>query len=1757
MDLYSLFTKPAARTVAILCTTLLGGRLALLSVGSHQTDASGGRTFSATHKMGTLNVTIPYENQHAGSGQLILEVLDPEDGVIGRTARASTITTSRGQWQETLKLSKALPLDDLVWHRLHYRFVFAGNSSPAVDGIAPLSKMLRIPIIHVLAQQAYASGAQAAVRIIATDLGNQPIGGAGSVRVEFGDKHQVLYAGSLNSRGTTEAQFRFPVGVTGNQPLRYVVDTPLGSTELTQPVQLENKTSILLTTEKPLYQPSQTIHVRALALDRVSHEAAANRKLTFEIEDSRGNKVFKAVTQTDTFGVASTEFPLADEVNLGTYHLRAQMDEEGTGNTSELALNVEKYVLPKFKVAVEFTGRNQHGYRPGDHVAGVVRANYFFGKAVEGAVTVKATGLDVTEFEAGRVEGHTDADGAYRFDLKLPAYFAGRPLNGGAVRVLLEAVVKDSAAHSETRGEPIIVSESPLIVTAVPEGGTVAPGLENQVFVLTSYADGKPAITQLRVHADANTDQTVSTDEGGIASIRLKPGFGPITVEAKDKEGNRVKSTIALDLRTGADQILLRGEKAIFRAGDRMRFTVLSTRSRGTAYVDVIKDGQTILTRDIDIVNGQAAFELPATPDLAGTIDVNAYLFGANAVQVADHRLLFVQPADELRIEATSDAPVYKPGSEARIRFRVTNTKGQGVQAALGLQVVDEAVFALAEKQPGFAKVFFYLEQEVMKPRYELHSIDVSDLVTEAHPLNAARRERAAQALFSATELVNQNNFQAEAGRDLLQAKIQQYDQRYWVKFEEKAQQVAERLTRDRKSHPNSTDLAKLFEKDGATSIRDSWGTPLRVQSARWQPATQFVVRSAGADQTFDTADDMEAVLLPRVSRVLLPSISRAFDVKIEHDRGPFNGRAEITGMVLDVSGAVVPDADVTTREASTGMERRAKSNAAGEFSFASLPPGKYWVGLAASGFEMASGTVNLQQRDRAVLSAALQVGSATSTVEVVASVPVFPADAVRRRNAGLIADVVGRFAEAIPMQAPMARPAKALRYMAAEEVAVSAIGGASKHEDAAPEARVRSYFPEALFINPEIITDQKGEASIVIPMADSITTWRMAMVASTQKGALGSGTSSLKVFQDFFVDLDLPVTLTQGDRVSIPVAAYNYSGAHGEVNLNLQPADWFALVNDSPNKTVSVESGRVGGSQFTIEAKRIGKFKLTLAAKMPGRADIVVRDIEVIPNGREQTTVFNGRLESSVQHDVVFPPEAIQDASTVLVRLYPGPLSQVVEGMDAILQMPYGCFEQTSSSTYPNVLALDYMKRSKKLTPEVHAKAEGFITNGYQRLLTFEVPGGGFSWFGNAPSNKILTSYGLMEFSDMSKVHDVDARLIQRTQQWLASQQKGDGSWPSDQNFINEGATNRYNSDALRITAYIAWALASTKYEGPAVDRAKRYVENHLSDKVDSYTLAVIANFAAAYEKDHEFTSRAVTALLQARTEKGDKAWWTAEETSVYATGESATIETTGLAAQALLTSGRESATARKALAYLASKKDASGTWGTTQATIMALRALLLSMDKGAADVRGAIEITLNDVPASTLQLTSDNNEVFHQFVLKNVSSAGSNRIGVHFTGKGSLAYQVVGRYFLPWKEAPAREALSIDVAYDRTSLAQDDIATATATVKNNMGKRANMIMIDLGIPPGFDLLSEDLQQMQEQTANKQGGRLEKFTQTATQAILYFDSIPAGGSVSVKYRLRAKYPIRARSFLAKTYEYYDPAVSAIARPVLLEVRKR
>ncbi len=1714
----------------VVCCILLS----ILSLGQ----SNSGGAVSAICRNGVLHVSIPYAGLRSGAGRLTVEVLDPEDHVIGRLERNITLTAREGLRDQPVLLPQNLGVEDLVWHRLRFSFTFQGEQTPTLQGIRAISQILQRPLVRVLGQQSYLSGGPAAVRVIVTEAGGDTPVTTGNLRIELqgGErKPEVLLRSQLNSRGTTRAQFQFPTGTSGERQLRYIVETPLGDAEYLQTVRLETKAAILLTTEKPVYQPGQLIHARALALGRASHEAFANHKLTFEVEDSRGNKVFREITRTDSYGIASAAFELAEEVNTGTYHLRAVLDDpsqETTPVRSEIALQVERYVLPRFKVDVDLSAKaakTRRGYRPGEHVTGVIRSNYFFGKPVDHAhINVKATTLDVTLADAASVEGQTTADGSFAFDLRLPDFLAGK--TKGAAQVLIEATVKDGAGHIETRGEPITVSDSPLLITAVPENGVLIPGLENQIFLLASYPDGTPAQADLVFHGAGITDQHVRTDASGIAIVTAheytqQPRF---RVEASDHEGNHASDQLDLKAEAGPEPILLHTERALYLAGEQVRMQVRTGRQRGSAYVDMIKDGQTIGTYDLDIIDGKAALDVPATAAMAGTVEFNAYVFGHDGSPRNAHRMIFVRPADDLRIKTVMDAATYKPGTEAKVSFHVTNRQGQGVQAALGVEVVDQAVFALAEKQPGFAKVFFYLEQELMKPRYEIHSIGMPAVISSNDP-SLLERDLAARALFSATESVQNNSVSISFGTDQETRKANAYTERYYKQLMTTASPLANAIRKPVEF--SSCQQSGMEKRVQGIHIQDPWGTPVRVSYRSWD-ARYAELRSAGPDGKFQTADDIVGVLDdPWCDRSSSP-------VRAVITFEPLDGPGEVTGLVTDATEAPVGHAPIRLVEFTTGQVHLLTSGGDGRFRFAGLKPGRFRLEVNTQGFRLSRVDFDLPAGKRAVAAAVLQIGYVSQSIAV---------------EAGARAMV------AMSMDASMANGAAMVPRIRAYKDGPKAPASGIP---AAVEPHVRTWFPESLFVRPEIITDRDGRASITIPIADNITTWRMALLASTKHGALGSGASSIKVFQDFFTELDLPVTLTQGDEVSLPVAVYNYSGVNGSVQVQLEPADWYTLEGDPSSKTIVSTSGRVEGTQFRIAAKRIGKFKLTLRATMNGAQryqDIVIREIEVIPNGKEESLVFNGQLQRAVKHTVSFPASAIPDARTVFVRLYPGPMSQLVEGMDSLLQMPHGCFEQTSSSTYPNVLALDYMKRTKKVTPEISAKASGFIGMGYQRLVTFEVPGGGFSWFGTSPANKILTAYGLMEFQDMSKVHDIDPAVISRTQQWLASQQRPDGSWNPDGNGIQEGATNRFQSDILRITAYVAWSLRVSQYQGPAIEHARQYLSQHLDEKLtrDPYTLAILANFAVDYGKDPSLTDRIFRLLLEARSSEGDTAFWTSEQTGMYGTGVSASVETRALAVQALIKRGAEPALTTKAMNYIISKKGASGTWGTTQATIMALRALVLSAGSVSGSARGKAEILLNGRTAATLTLTPENNDLFHQFVFKGADALASNDVELRFTGEGTPAYQVAGRYFVPWTVQPSREQLSIQVTYDRTRLAQNEVVTATANIRNLMAQTANMVMVDLGIPPGFELLSEDLVDLKRATANKHGGRLDKFSVTPTQAILYFDAIKPGSPVHVTFRLRAKYPIRTQTFASRVYEYYDPAVSSTARPAVLEVIRR
>src|SRR6185369_10819323 len=105
---------------------------------------------------------------------------------------------------------------------------------------------------------------------------------------------------------------------------------------------------ILLTTDKPLYQPGQTVHLRALGLDRQTGKPMAAGTALFEIQDGRGNKVMKRSLKSDGYGISATAFRIGPVVNMGPWKARVVVGPDTTEKTFE----VSRYALPKFKVGV-------------------------------------------------------------------------------------------------------------------------------------------------------------------------------------------------------------------------------------------------------------------------------------------------------------------------------------------------------------------------------------------------------------------------------------------------------------------------------------------------------------------------------------------------------------------------------------------------------------------------------------------------------------------------------------------------------------------------------------------------------------------------------------------------------------------------------------------------------------------------------------------------------------------------------------------------------------------------------------------------------------------------------------------------------------------------------------------------------------------------------------------------------------------------------------------------------------------------------------------------------------------------------------------------------------------------------------------------------------------------------------------------------------------------------------------------------------
>lgn len=1566
----------------------------------------------------TLTVDIPVVSlDKAATGQLSVAIRSVDGDTIHSSTKVSYDVAAKGTQhvQATFAVPPGVSKQaDWVLHSLRI-------DDGSADGLRLTTSLLRIVSPYSLRLQGPAQlnqDKQATYRVRALNpLNQKPIANL-AIDLSFtrdGNPAQKLTE-KTDAQGT--AVFGFEATSPGQWAVAMATDNQGTNTTLESTIVVaEPGRKVLLTSDKPLYQPGQVIHLRTLALSPPTDTPVAGENATFEVEDAKGNKIMQRDLVTDEYGIAATDFELGRILNMGTFKLRAIVNQSITEKTVE----VSRYSLPKFKLGVTI---DKPWYASGEVLNGTLDAGYFFGKPVANAdVVLEGISIDVGETVFQTIVGKTNADGMLPFSLALPASLVGLPLEQGNALLAIRAEVTDGAGQKVTKHTPVTVAQSPLRIVAVPEATVLVPGISNQVDVFVTDPLGSPlGNVDLDVSYQGDA-QSVATDEFGHAAVSFvgkQAASNVVKVTATPPGGAAISESFTFGSQSGAEHVLVRTDKSVYGLGDVVKVEVTGSEGESSVYVDWLNQGQAVDMRTLDFdSSGVAEFEMPVDGSLLGTNRVEAYVVDDDGNVIRAGRTVFVRTTSSLNVSLATDKPVYAPGEPAKLTFTVKDESDQPVVAALGIQVVDEAVFGLVDAQPGLLKTYFGLEDAYSKPQYEIQPPPGSlpDL------------------LFQKTSAVD----------------------------------------------PDAAAAAQTAARAQLAALGS--GTIVGLDLSSY---TDLVAASSTLLQPFYTAERL------RLVKALAPDVSAVLDEL----------KAESCTPSIYFCDHL---AQSFSQAFWLRLEKRVE-----EFDF--------WGNAYSDGADASFSAIMFR----------------TKGPDEVASTPDDAQFQVAYSELGIPAGYTGSGGSSAGGSGGGFASGGAAGSSSGGEAGSGARSGEGPH--------VRKEFPETLYVNPKLITGADGKATVEVDMADSITEWRVSTLAHSAGGKLGGGVGGIKVFQDFFADVSFPATLTRGDEVEFPIAVYNYLTVPQTVTLTLAAGTWYTPLGVT-SKSIDVQPGEVVGASFPVRVETVGLQTLTVTATGPQAADAVARKVLVIPDGKELSTATGGSLApGSTTLGASFPANAVPGSSELYLEVYPAYLSQVVSGMDSMLAVPSGCFEQTTSTAWPNVLVTRYMKQTGQITPQIELKAASLMSAGYQRLLTFEHSGGGFSWFGEQDGAPFLsvTAFGLMEFADMAKMHPVDDAMIQRTQAWLLAQQKSDGSWLGDQSEFFS-----FQTSALRNTAFVIWALAANGYVGSEVTQAVAFVKSNLGTETDAYTLGLVANALAAAAPNDPSTSSVLADLEAKKHPDGADVHWDSEgtQTNFYASGDDAAVTATALVTHAFLLAGQYKPSVDGALSYLAKRKDASGNFGSTQATIWTLRTLLLAAEKGTEGAVGSLQVNVDGAPFTTLTLSASTPDVMTVVDMKTLASLGAHQVGLSFVGTGKLSYNLVARHNLPWSAVPADVPgpLSVTVSYDKTQLQVNDQVLATVDVVNNTASIQSMAMVTLGIPPGFVVNTEDLD------AEKASGELSHYELTGKQLTLYLSELPPSATHTFVYHLVATMPVKADDGGAKAYLYYQPEKTSSA----------
>jgi Large extracellular alpha-helical protein len=858
-------------------------------------------------------------------------------------------------------------------------------------------------------------------------------------------------------------------------------------------------------------------------------------------------------------------------------------------------------------------------------------------------------------------------------------------------------------------------------------------------------------------------------------------------------------------------------------------------------------------------------------------------------------------------------------------------------------------------------------------------------------------------------------------------------------------------------------------------------------------------------------------------------------------ESGTFRGdTGAIGGTVTDQTGAVIPGATVSVKSGMNEREMSAKSDAAGRFVLGNLDPGFYSVEVSSPGFMVMSlQGVQVSSASLTTVDVTLHVGTSAQTVTVEASAPVL----------------------ATTSSAMMAND----RNPTAARTFRSPDGSATvMQQDFTP--RVRQVFEETAFWEPSLETDSAGRAVLHFTMPDSLTTWKFHAVASTVDGRMKELTTNFLSFQPFFVDLDTPQVLTAGDELTLPVNLRNYTKGNLSLPVVITDQPWMESLTAKRVQAVVPAEGSAPVRFGLRAASSIESGHLRISAANHTAGDAVDKVIRIHPDGEPQTVAANALLhdKDNVLH-LDLPDSLISGSLHARLRIYPNLAAHIAQGMDALIEQPHGCAEQTISSSYPSLLLLNLAKESGMRSSFLD-RAHKYLQQGYERLLDYYDSSGGLTYWGGSDHQPIaaLTAYSLEFLADAAPYVSVRDSTVIAARNWLLTSQQADGSWKG-----------HYGKPEPRATLYIAMQLLrSLPADAPtterdrtrlAVDHALAWAQTFVPSINDPYSNALRLEIAVLRKQplDQEKLVQKITST--ARHDRSGIHWDVDGSLPFYTWGWISSLETSAVVAQSLLTTSlneEDRATVNAVIQYLIEKEDASGVWYSGQTTTRVLKALLpfATAQIKAAPSEGPLTIQINGKPlnAEDQGHLHENSQLLDAPQTLDVTTylkPGTNDVAFS-AGTGSMfaSAQLSTTFYVPWK-APQNPGTRIGVDYGL------DFGVHCASGESTVGKPIvcdvnerrfgsssyGMLLAEVGLPPGADVDRERLAQLQAD------GTIGRYELAPDHITFYtWSANPAGTHFSFSFTPR--FAISAKAAPSVLYDYYNPEERVVSVPQHFDV---